>query len=52
MLLPLGDDNRDRRTTPVVNYILIIINIINVNKILNLYFLNMGGKESTLKVII
>src|SRR6187399_1145305 len=28
MLLPLGDDNRDRRTTPVVNYILIIINIV------------------------
>ena len=28
MLLPLGDDNRDRGTTPVVNYILIIINIV------------------------
>ena len=28
MLLPLGDDNRDRRTTPLVNYILVIINIV------------------------
>lgn len=27
MLLPIGDDNRDRRTTPLVNYLLIIINI-------------------------
>lgn len=27
MLLPIGDDNRDRRITPVVNYLLIILNI-------------------------
>jgi len=28
MLLPIGDDNRDRRTTPLVNYFLIIVNIL------------------------
>jgi rhomboid family protein len=28
MLLPVGDDNRDRRTTPFVNYFLIIVNIL------------------------
>ncbi|HEU4470553.1 MAG TPA: rhomboid family intramembrane serine protease [Flavisolibacter sp.] len=28
MLLPIGDDNRDRRLTPFVNYILILINIL------------------------
>lgn len=28
MLLPIGDDNRDRRTTPIVNYLLIALNII------------------------
>ena len=28
MLLPVGDDNRDRRTTPLVNYFLIIVNIL------------------------
>ena len=28
MLLPLGDDNSDRRITPVVNYILIVLNIL------------------------
>jgi membrane associated rhomboid family serine protease len=28
MLLPIGDDNRDRQRTPVVNYILIALNII------------------------
>ena len=28
MLLPLGDDNRDRHITPVINYILIVINIL------------------------
>ena len=27
MLFPIADDNRDRRTTPVVNYVLILINI-------------------------
>jgi hypothetical protein len=27
MLFPIGDDNRDRHTTPVVNYILIALNI-------------------------
>ena len=28
MLLPVGDDNRDRRTTPLVNYTFIVINIL------------------------
>jgi membrane associated rhomboid family serine protease len=28
MLLPIGDDNSDRQITPVVNYLLILINII------------------------
>lgn len=28
MFLPLGDDNRDRHTTPIVNYILLALNII------------------------
>lgn len=28
MLLPLGDDNRDRHITPIVNYILIALNIL------------------------
>lgn len=28
MFLPIGDDNTDRHTTPVVNYLLIIINIL------------------------
>ena len=28
MLLPLGDDNRDRHITPVINYILIALNIL------------------------
>ncbi|HJS53047.1 MAG TPA: rhomboid family intramembrane serine protease [Chitinophagaceae bacterium] len=28
MLLPIGDDNRDRHTTPLVNYFLIILNIL------------------------
>jgi membrane associated rhomboid family serine protease len=28
MLLPLGDDDRDRRITPIVNYILIVLNIL------------------------
>lgn len=28
MLLPIGDDNRDRQIAPLVNYLLIIINII------------------------
>lgn len=27
MLLPIGDDNRDRHSTPVVNYVLILLNI-------------------------
>ena len=27
MLLPIGDDNRDRRLTPIVNYLLIALNI-------------------------
>jgi len=28
MLLPVGDDNRDRKTTPLVNYLFIITNIL------------------------
>ena len=28
MVLPIGDDNRDRLTTPIVNYILILCNIL------------------------
>lgn len=28
MLIPIGDDNRDRRLTPVVNYVLIALNVI------------------------
>lgn len=28
MLLPIGDDNRDRHITPVINYILIALNIL------------------------
>ena len=28
MLLPLGDDNRDRHLTPYINYLLIILNIL------------------------
>ena len=27
MLLPIGDDDRDRRITPIVNYLLIVLNI-------------------------
>lgn len=27
MLLPIGDDNRDRQVTPVVNYLLILFNV-------------------------
>src|SRR5437660_224038 len=27
MLFPIADDNRERRTTPVVNYVIILINI-------------------------
>lgn len=28
MLIPIGDDNRDRRTTPIINYLFILINIL------------------------
>src|SRR2546423_196347 len=28
MLFPIADDNRDRRTTPVVNYVIILINLL------------------------
>jgi membrane associated rhomboid family serine protease len=28
MFIPIGDDNRDRRTTPVVNYLFLLINIL------------------------
>ncbi len=27
MLIPIGDDNRDRRITPIINYLLIVLNI-------------------------
>src|SRR3954469_20940278 len=27
MLIPIGDDNRDRKITPLVNYLLIALNI-------------------------
>src|SRR5687767_14867282 len=27
MLLPIGDDNRDRHSTPVINYLLIALNV-------------------------
>ncbi|WP_276135286.1 rhomboid family intramembrane serine protease [Polluticoccus soli] len=37
MLLPIGDDNRDRRTTPWVNYLLIAVNIL-----VFIYFQNWG----------
>ena len=28
MFIPIGDDNRDRKTTPIVNYLFILINIL------------------------
>ncbi len=28
MLFPIGDDNSDRHITPIVNYILIVLNIV------------------------
>lgn len=28
MFIPIGDDNRDRRTTPIVNYLFLLINIL------------------------
>lgn len=28
MLIPIGDDNRDRRTAPIVNYLFILINVL------------------------
>jgi membrane associated rhomboid family serine protease len=28
MFIPIGDDNRDRRTTPIVNYLFIVANIL------------------------
>jgi rhomboid family protein len=28
MLFPIGDENTDRRTTPVVNYLLILLNLL------------------------
>lgn len=28
MIFPIGDDNSDRTTTPVVNYLLILANIL------------------------
>ena len=40
MLLPVGDDNRDRRTTPFANYFLIIVNIL-----VFVFLQNMGSNE-------
>ena len=28
MIFPIGDDNSDRTTTPIVNYLLIAINVL------------------------
>ncbi|HKD99970.1 MAG TPA: rhomboid family intramembrane serine protease [Planctomycetota bacterium] len=39
MVLPLGDDNRDRRSTPVVNYLLIAANVL-------VFVLLQGGGEN------
>lgn len=38
MLLPIGDDNRDRHLTPIVNYILIALNIF-----VFVYYQQLGG---------
>lgn len=40
MLIPIGDDNRDRRITPFVNYLLIILNIF-----VFAYFQHLGTNE-------
>jgi membrane associated rhomboid family serine protease len=40
MIFPIGDDNSDRTTTPVVNYILIAINIL-----VFVLFQGMGGND-------
>ena len=28
MLIPIGDDNRDRRIRPLINYLLVLINVL------------------------
>ncbi|MGE5807188.1 MAG: rhomboid family intramembrane serine protease, partial [Ignavibacteria bacterium] len=28
MLMPIGDDNRDRRLKPIINYLFILINVL------------------------
>ena len=40
MILPLGDDNRDRRIKPLVNYLLIALNIFTF-----VYFQDFGNNE-------
>ncbi len=41
MLFPIGDDNSDRSTTPIVNYILIAINVL-----VFVFFQGMGANDS------
>lgn len=41
MILPIGDDNSDRRITPFVNYVFIIINIL-----VFVFLQEMGGNDS------
>ncbi|HVF50063.1 MAG TPA: rhomboid family intramembrane serine protease [Pyrinomonadaceae bacterium] len=40
MIFPIGDDNSDRTTTPLVNYVLIAINIL-----VFVFFQGMGGND-------
>src|SRR5690606_14376184 len=40
MLMPIGDDNRDRTTLPLINYLLIIINVI-----VFVYFQGCGAEQ-------
>lgn len=41
MLLPIGDDNRDRKIVPIVNYLLILLNIF-----VFIYWQNWGRSDS------
>jgi len=41
MLFPIGDDNSDRTTTPLVNYLLIALNII-----VFVFFQSLGGNDN------
>ncbi len=40
MFLPIGDDNRDRTTTPYINYLFIVLNIL-----VFIFFQGMGGND-------